>query len=131
VVLNRPTHPQLSFDFGDDPEADVAASVEEPQRGQSVSATTKQPSLDQSEYDLMEKIVDTANMMKAWNNVRRNAGAPGPDEITVDDFPDWLTPRWSDIRQQLLNGTYRPAAARRKAIPKPDGSERLLGLRSP
>jgi hypothetical protein len=32
------------------------------------------------------------------------------------------------IRQQLLEGTYRPAAARRKAIPKPDGGERQLGM---
>jgi len=59
---------------------------------------------------------------------RRNAGAPGPDGITVDEFPDWLTPRWPAIRQQLLDGTYRPAAARRKAIPKPNGSERHLGI---
>ncbi len=31
-------------------------------------------------------------------------------------------------RRQLLEGTDRPAAARRKAIPKPDGGQRLLGI---
>jgi len=81
-----------------------------------------------SQNDLMEKIVDDANMERAWKNVRRNAGAPGPDGITVDQFPQWLRPRWPQIRQQLLEGTYRPAAARRKAIPKPDGGQRLLGI---
>ncbi len=34
----------------------------------------------------MEKIVDEANMERAWNNVRQNAGAPGPDGITVGEF---------------------------------------------
>jgi RNA-directed DNA polymerase len=128
VLSDRPTQQQLSFDFGDCTATDEASTVEEPQRGQSASATTKQPSLDQSQKDLMEKIVDRVNMERAWKNVRRNAGAPGPDGITVDEFSQWLTPRWPDIRQQLLEGTYRPAPARRKAIPKPDGSERQLGI---
>jgi RNA-directed DNA polymerase len=30
------------------------------------------------------------------------------------------------IKQQLLDGTYQPSPARRKSIPKPDGSERHL-----
>jgi len=32
------------------------------------------------------------------------------------------------VRQQLTDGTYRPQPVRRKAIPKPDGGERLLGI---
>ena len=128
MVSNRPTHSQRDFDFGDEPAADDAAHVEELQRSQSTAATTKQPSLDTFQKDLMETIVDDANMERAWKNVRRNGGAPGPDGITVDEFPQWLRPRWQQIRQQLLEGTYRPAAARRKAIPKPDGGQRLLGI---
>jgi hypothetical protein len=129
VLSDRPTQQQLAlqFDFGD--VVDELSIVAELQSQQSDSANTKQPSLGSFQNDLMEKIVDTVNMMKAWTNVRRNAGAPGPDEIMVDEFPEWLTPRWSDIRQQLLEGTYRPAAARRKSIPKPDGSQRQLGIR--
>lgn len=128
MLSDRLTQQQLALqiDLGDD--VDELTTVDEPQRGQSVSANTKQPSLDQFQNDLMEKIVDTDNMMAAWINVRRNAGAPGPDGITVGDFPEWLAPRWPEIRQQLLEGTYRPAAARRKSIPKPDGSERQLGI---
>jgi len=128
VLSDRPTQQQLALqiDIGDD--VDELTNVEELQSQQSAPANTKQPSLDQLQFDLMEKIVETDNLVKAWNNVRRNAGAPGPDGITVDEFPDWLTPRWPAIRQQLLDGTYRPAAARRKSIPKPDGSERHLGI---
>ena len=128
VLSDRPTQQQLALqiDIGDD--VDELTNVKELQSQQSAPANTKQPSLDQLQNDLIEKIVDTDNMVKAWNNVRRNAGAPGPDGITVAEFPDWLTPRWPEIRQQLLDGTYRPAAARRKSIPKPDGSERHLGI---
>ncbi len=126
MISDRSTQQQFEFDLGD--VVDELSIVKEPQRGQSVSATTEKPALDSSQYDLMEKIVDTANMMKAWNNVRRNAGAPGPDGITVDEFPEWLAPRWPVIRQQLLDGAYRPAPARRKSIPKADGSKRHLGI---
>ena len=129
MVSDRPQPQQQLLDFGDEfTEDETAAPMGEPQRGQSTPATTKQPSVDQFSSDLMEKIVDPANMESAWKSVRRNKGAPGPDGVTIDEFPDWFRLRWPDIRQQLLDGTYRPAAARRKFIPKPDGSERLLGI---
>ncbi|NHZ67217.1 group II intron reverse transcriptase/maturase, partial [Massilia sp. CCM 8694] len=32
------------------------------------------------------------------------------------------------IRKQLMAGTYRPSPVRRVGIPKPDGSERELGI---
>lgn len=128
MLSDRPTPQQLTFHFGDLIEADDAAPVEEPRRGQSAPADTEQPSLDHFIDPLMEKIVDRTNMERAWKKVRSNAGAPGPDGITVDEFEAWLRPRWAQIRQQLLDGTYRPAPARRKSIPKPDGGERHLGI---
>ena len=129
MVSDRPQPQQQTFAFDDNVvEPNTAAPVAEPQRGQSNPAITEQPSVDPLHYDLMEKIVAEANFEAAWKNVRRNAGAPGPDGITVEEFPEWFRPRWPQIRQQLLEGTYRPAAARRKAIPKPDGSQRLLDI---
>lgn len=38
--------------------------------------------------------------------MRANRGAPGPDGITIAEFPDWFRPRWDEIRQQLLDGRY-------------------------
>ena len=97
--------------------------------GRTVAARTEQPALSDFSELLMERIVDPANMETAWKNVRANRGAPGPDGITIAEFPDWFRPRWDEIRQQLLDGTYRPAPVRRVAIDKPDGSgQRLLGI---
>jgi hypothetical protein len=52
--------------------------------------TTPAKTLEQSATMLMEKIVDPDNLVRAWNKVRSNGGAPGPDGITIDDFPDHL-----------------------------------------
>jgi RNA-directed DNA polymerase len=76
----------------------------------------------------MEAVVDPDNMQRAWKQVRANRGAPGPDGITLAEFPEWVRPQWPAIRQQLLDGTYRPEPVRRKTISKPDGGERQLGI---
>ncbi len=98
----------------------------EPQGGQSCAAAMEKSALDSLSMNLMEQVVDTENMERAWKKVKANRGAPGPDGITLEQFLEHLRPLWPAIRQQLLDGTYRPEAARRKAIAKPD--ERLLGI---
>ena len=96
--------------------------------GRTVAARAEQPALGLFPMSLMETVVDQANLEIAWKNVKANRGAPGPDGITIAAFPDWFRPRWPQIRQQLLDGTYRPSPVRRKAIDKPDGGQRLLGI---
>ena len=76
----------------------------------------------------MERIVDRANMQQAWRNVKANRGAPGADGVTLEHFAETFADQWPSVRQQLLEGNYRPGAARRKFIPKPDGSQRHLGI---
>ncbi|MCP4900550.1 MAG: group II intron reverse transcriptase/maturase [bacterium] len=77
----------------------------------------------------MELIVESDNMDRAWKRVRANRGAPGADGMTIAQFPDFIRESWPTIRQQLLDGTYKPQPVRRKSIPKPDGQgERLLGI---
>jgi hypothetical protein len=39
-----------------------------------------------------------------------------------------LRTSWPQIRQALLAGTYRPQPVRKVMIPKPDGSQRELGI---
>jgi len=92
-------------------------------------ARSDQPALSASPVDaLMEQVVELDNLERAWRQVKRNRGAPGPDGMTIKQFETWARENWSTIRQQLLDGTYRPAPVRRKAIPKDGGGERLLGI---
>ena len=77
---------------------------------------------------LMEKVCERENLVRAWQRVRGNKGAPGVDGMTIDDAKSYLREHWPDIRSQLLAGTYRPQPVKRVEIPKPDGGVRKLGL---
>ena len=81
-----------------------------------------------SNHLLMERVVDRANMQQAWRNVKANRGAPGADGVTLEQFAETFASQWPTVKQQLLEGTYQPGPARRKSIPKPDGSMRHLGI---
>jgi|TARA_R110000868_G_scaffold411705_1_gene707745 RNA-directed DNA polymerase len=86
------------------------------------------PSLSVSpDADLLEKVVDSGNLERAWRSMKKNRGAPGPDGMTIREFESWCPEHWPAIQQQLLDGTYRPAPVRRKTIPKDSGGERSLG----
>jgi RNA-directed DNA polymerase len=76
----------------------------------------------------MEAIVERDNLRKALAQVRRNKGAPGIDGITVDELAAHLKDHWRTIRDQLLDGSYKPQAVRRVEIPKASGGTRPLGI---
>lgn len=97
-------------------------------QGHTVAASAKKPALSYFSEFLMEAIVDRGNLQQAWNNVRANRGAPGPDGITLAEFPDWLRPQLPTIIEKLLDGTYEPSPVRRVEIDKPDGGTRQLGI---
>jgi len=92
------------------------------------SARSEQLSLGLPTDELMEQIVSAGNIKRAWQRVRANRGAPGVDGVTVDEFAAQVRELWPAIRRQLLDGTYWPQPVRRKTIPKPDGSPRMLGI---
>ena len=49
--------------------------------------------------------------------------------MTVDETAGTICEQhWPAIREQLLNGTYKPQPVRRVEIPKPDGGVRKLGI---
>ena len=77
---------------------------------------------------MMEQVLASENLQRAWRRVRTNAGAPGVDGMTVDEFPAFCREHWPRLRSALMEGTYRPASVRRVFIPKPDGSQRPLGV---
>ena len=77
---------------------------------------------------LLERILSTENVRRAWKQVRANKGAPGIDGVTVEQFPDTFRDLWPKIRSNLFEGVYAPSPVLRVEIPKPDGSKRPLGI---
>lgn len=67
-------------------------------------------------------------MQRAWKRVKANKGAAGVDGLDIARTGQLLKHAWPTIKQQLMEGTYRPMPVRRVGIPKPDGSERELGI---
>ena len=68
------------------------------------------------------------NLQRAWKRVKANKGSAGVDGLDIVQTAAHLKTAWPTIREQLLQGVYRPSPVRRVAIPKPDGGERELGI---
>ena len=79
---------------------------------------------------LMEEVCQRDNLWKALKRVQANEGSPGVDGMTVQQLPGYLKRHWPKIREQLLQGTYRPLPVKRVEIPKPEGGVRKLGVPS-
>lgn len=76
----------------------------------------------------MELVVARDNLFAALKRVRKNKGSPGVDGMTVGELPDFLRENWRTTREQILAGTYQPAAVKRQEIPKSGGGVRELGI---
>ena len=77
---------------------------------------------------LLEAALTRQNLQLAWKRVKANQGAAGADGLDIEQTAELLRSRWPDIRQALLQGRYRPSPVRKVLIPKPDGSQRQLGI---
>jgi len=78
---------------------------------------------------LLERILDRNNLINAYKKVKQNKGSHGIEvNMTVDDLLPYLKQNLKQIRQSILEGTYKPSPVRRVEIPKPDGGKRMLGI---
>lgn len=83
---------------------------------------------DRNVDGLLEQIVDTENLNRAYKRVKRNKGAGGVDGMGVDELLQYLKENGEGIRESILAGKYRPAPVRRVEIPKESGKKRKLGI---
>jgi RNA-directed DNA polymerase len=79
-------------------------------------------------YSLMDKIYNKKNLIVAYQQVKKNKGAPGIDGITIQAYGENLHENTEALHLELKTGTYEPSPVRRVEIPKPDGSSRPLGI---
>ena len=83
------------------------------------------------DLDLMEQIADRDNLLQAINYIAREPKkASGPDYMGVKETCDWLSDQGNleELRQQLLQGAYRPGKVRTVQIPKSNGDTRPLKI---
>ena len=78
--------------------------------------------------NLMEEVCERGNLERALKRVESNRGSPGVDGMSVGDLRGYLVDHWPAIREQLLNGAYKPMPVKRVDIPKPGGGVRQLGV---
>ena len=83
---------------------------------------------DPSEQRMLEEVVERQNMRAAYQQVKRNAGAPGIDGMSVEELGPHLREEWQRIKEALLAERFEPQPVKRVEIPKPGGGVRQLGI---
>jgi len=96
-------------------------------RSTPMTQNTKHILVDQN-IGLMDKVIESSNLRNALKRVESNKGAPGIDNMEVSELRSYLMTDWKRLKQELLEGTYRPAPVRRVEIPKQGGGVRQLGI---
>jgi hypothetical protein len=80
---------------------------------------------------LYDRIYRRDVLAAARTQVKRNGGTCGVDGVRIDairETPEREEAFLEEIHEQLRTKTCRPQAVKRVMIPKPDGSERPLGI---
>ena len=81
-------------------------------------------------HSLVDKVYKRKNLEMAWLRVKRNAGAGGVDEQSVEEFEARRDAHLERLHAELRDGTYQPQPVRQQLIPKAGqpGKYRPLGI---
>ena len=95
---------------------------------EAANVTTGTVNSHEGPTDLLSAVLERPNMLRAYDRVRRNKGAPGVDGVTVGELKTYLQQHWPAHKEELLKGTYLPQPVRKVEIPKSGGGKRQLGI---
>lgn len=79
-------------------------------------------------FSLIDKVFALRNLAAGFARVQANGGAAGVDHVSVERFAEHAITNLEKLAEALRQGTYQPQAVRRVYIPKPDGTQRPLGI---
>lgn len=78
---------------------------------------------------LLDLILKSDNLNKAYKKVKSNKGAGGVDGMSVDELLTFLKDNQKQLVKKLRDGKYKPTPVRRVEIPKETkGENRKLGV---
>jgi CRISPR-associated protein Cas1 len=75
-----------------------------------------------------ERFFTPAALQRAWRAVRQAGGGAGVDAVTLAAFAARLGEELARLRQDLVEGRYRPRPVRRVLVPKRSGGLRPLAV---
>src|SRR5208337_1825586 len=116
---------QLRLAFSEENRSEAPKSASRGSESLTAKRRTESPAIEEQ---LMEEVCERKNCLQALKRVKSNKGSPGIDGMTVEELSGHLREHWPAIREQLLNGTYKPQPVKRVEIAKPDGGMRQLGI---
>ena len=76
--------------------------------------------------EIGEKMLSKRNMELAIKKVKSNKGAPGVDNMMVEEIDKYFEIHGEEIITAIMNMKYKPKPVRRVYIPKADGKQRPL-----
>lgn len=77
---------------------------------------------------MMEEIISHQNLLRSYRRVVSNGGSAGIDGMPAKELKNWLRTNYTNLRELLMSGTYRPQGVKGVEIPKPHGGKRQLGI---
>jgi RNA-directed DNA polymerase len=80
-------------------------------------------------YALYDKVYRADVLAHAYARCRARHGAAGVDRERFEDIEAYGVERWlGELAHALRNETYMPEPVRRVFVPKPNGTQRPLGI---
>lgn len=81
-----------------------------------------------NELPLLDQALSDHQLLAGWERVRDNAGGPGVDGITVEQFAATALGDLARLRQRVTAGSYQPLPLRRIEIARRGKSPRILAV---
>ncbi|MDZ7371078.1 MAG: CRISPR-associated primase-polymerase type A1 [candidate division KSB1 bacterium] len=77
---------------------------------------------------LFNQLTELDTLSAAWEKVLLSGGAPGSDNVSVDEFEENASEQLEELAAELHSGAYQPLPLKTFTVRKEDGGERVLHI---